>query len=70
MKLDWDESPVVLADELHLTEYRLVEKWVNGTETSYTIAEQHFGHFGNIISMLNILKKIFKKYLICVNFSW
>lgn len=47
MKLDWDESPIVLAEELHLTEYRLVEKWVNKTEVSYTAAQQHYGHFGN-----------------------
>lgn len=47
MKLEWDEAPIVLADELHLTEYRLVEKWVNSSEVSYTAAQQHYGHFGN-----------------------
>lgn len=48
MKLDWDESPIVLSKELHLTEYRLVEKWVNETEVSYTAAQQHYGHFGKL----------------------
>lgn len=47
MVLYWDEAPLVLSDELHLTEYRLVGKWVNETEVSYTTAQQHYGHFGN-----------------------
>ena len=46
MILSWDESPTILADELHLTEYRLVDHWVNQTEVSYTTAQQHYGHFG------------------------
>ena len=49
MKIDWDESPIVFADELHLTEYKLVDKWVNRTEVSYTAAQQHYGHFGTFI---------------------
>lgn len=46
MLLKWDEDPIILADELHLTEYRLVEQWVNQSEVSYTAAQQHYGHFG------------------------
>lgn len=46
MELVWDDEPIVLADELHLTEYKLVEKWVNQSHVSYTTAQQHYGHFG------------------------
>lgn len=46
MIIVWDENPIILADELHLTEYRLVDKWVNTSKVSYTPAEQHYGHFG------------------------
>ncbi|KAK0077460.1 hypothetical protein PV326_010037, partial [Microctonus aethiopoides] len=58
MKLDWDESPIVLAEELHLTEYRLVEKWVNNTEVSYTAAQQHYGHFAGNFSTISITFKL------------
>ncbi|XP_011308600.1 glycine receptor subunit alpha-2-like [Fopius arisanus] len=58
IKLDWDESPMVVADELHLTEYRLVEKWVNGTEVSYTAAQQHYGHFAGNFSSISITFKL------------
>lgn len=49
MELVWDEDPIVLADELHLTEYKLVEKWVNQSQVSYTTAQQHYGHFGKYL---------------------
>jgi hypothetical protein len=52
MILNWDEAPIVLADELHLTEYRLVDKWVNRSEVSYTTAQQHYGHFGKCKNIL------------------
>ncbi|KAG8042167.1 hypothetical protein G9C98_000158 [Cotesia typhae] len=58
MKLDWDESPIVLSKELHLTEYRLVEKWVNETEVSYTAAQQHYGHFAGNFSSISITFKL------------
>lgn len=51
MIIDWDENPIILADELHLTEYRLVDKWVNRSKVSYTPAEQHYGHFGKLDSL-------------------
>lgn len=55
MILEWDEGPIVLADELHLTEYKLVERWVNQSKVSYTAAQQHYGHFGK--SILKFLKR-------------
>ncbi|XP_043281426.1 pH-sensitive chloride channel 2 isoform X2 [Venturia canescens] len=58
MKLDWDEAPIILADELHLTEYRLVEKWVNKSAVSYTAAQQHYGHFAGNFSSISITFKL------------
>lgn len=46
MVLYWDQEPIILADELHLTEYKLVEKWVNSSEIFYTTSQQYYGHFG------------------------
>lgn len=46
MVLYWDEESIVLANELHLTEYKLVGKWVNTSEIFYTPLQQHYGHFG------------------------
>ena len=48
MNLDWDEVPIILADQLQLTEYRLEEKWVNTTNVTYTNSQQHYGHFGKM----------------------
>ncbi|XP_008209307.1 cys-loop ligand-gated ion channel subunit isoform X1 [Nasonia vitripennis] len=58
MILNWDEAPIVLADELHLTEYRLVEQWVNRSEVSYTTAQQHYGHFAGNFSSISITFKL------------
>ncbi|XP_011503743.1 PREDICTED: glycine receptor subunit alpha-2-like [Ceratosolen solmsi marchali] len=58
MVLNWDEAPIVLADELHLTEYRLVDKWVNRSEVSYTTAQQHYGHFAGNFSSISITFKL------------
>ncbi|XP_058804984.1 pH-sensitive chloride channel 2-like isoform X2 [Phymastichus coffea] len=58
MILKWDEAPIILADELHLTEYRLVEQWVNQSEVSYTTAQQHYGHFAGNFSSINITFKL------------
>ncbi|XP_034948508.1 LOW QUALITY PROTEIN: kinesin-like protein KIF19 [Chelonus insularis] len=58
MKLEWDEAPIILAEELHLTEYRLVEKWVNESEVSYTAAQQHYGHFAGNFSSISITFKL------------
>lgn len=55
MILDWDEDPIILADELHLTEYKLVEKWVNKSRVSYTTSQQHYGHFGNFFFQIIIM---------------
>ncbi|KAJ8680426.1 hypothetical protein QAD02_016213 [Eretmocerus hayati] len=58
MVLSWDDEPIVLADELHLTEYRLVNKWVNQSEVSYTMAQQHYGHFAGNFSSISITFKL------------
>lgn len=47
MVLDWDEDPIVIADNLYLTEYKLVDTWVNRSGVSYT-SQHHYGHFGKI----------------------
>jgi len=46
MLLDWDEDPIVIADNLYLTEYKLVDTWVNRSGVSYTSSQHHYGHFG------------------------
>ncbi|PBC28864.1 Glycine receptor subunit alpha-3 [Apis cerana cerana] len=49
MVLYWDQEPIILANELHLTEYKLVEKWVNTSEVFYTTSQQHYaGNFSSI----------------------
>ncbi|XP_024940831.1 glycine receptor subunit alphaZ1 isoform X3 [Cephus cinctus] len=58
MQLDWDETPIILADELHLTEYSLVSSWVNKSEVSYTVAQQHYGHFAGNFSSISITFKL------------
>lgn len=49
MVLYWDQEPIILADELHLTEYKLIDKWVNTSEVFYATSEQHYGHFGTYL---------------------
>lgn len=58
MIIVWDENPIILADELHLTEYRLVDKWVNTSKVSYTPAEQHYGHFAGNFSTIRVTFKL------------
>nr|XP_033329433.1 glycine receptor subunit alpha-2-like isoform X2 [Megalopta genalis] len=58
MMLIWDQDPIILADELHLTEYKLVDKWVNMSEVLYTTAQQHYGHFAGNFSTINITFKL------------
>ncbi|XP_012283682.1 glycine receptor subunit alpha-2 [Orussus abietinus] len=58
MELDWDEDPIVLAEELHLTEYKLVGTWVNKSVVSYTVAQQHYGHFAGNFSSISITFKL------------
>ncbi|XP_012348266.2 glycine receptor subunit alpha-3-like [Apis florea] len=58
MVLYWDQEPIILADELHLTEYKLVEKWVNASEVFYTISQQHYGHFAGNFSSISITFKL------------
>lgn len=58
MELKWDEEPIILADELHLTEYKLVDKWVNQSQVSYTTAQQHYGHFAGNFSSISITFKL------------
>lgn len=58
MKLEWEESPILLADELHLTEYSLVANWVNESEVSYTVSQQHYGHFAGNFSSISITFKL------------
>ncbi|KOX68996.1 Transducin beta-like protein 3 [Melipona quadrifasciata] len=49
MVLYWDQDPIILADELHLTEYKLIEKWVNTSEVYYTTSQQHYaGNFSSL----------------------
>lgn len=49
MVLDWEEEqPVVIADDLYLTEYKLVDTWVNSSGISYTSSQYHYGHFGKL----------------------
>ncbi|XP_011635496.1 glycine receptor subunit alpha-2-like isoform X2 [Pogonomyrmex barbatus] len=45
MVLDWDDDPIVIADNLYLTEYKLVDTWVNRSGVSYTSSQHHYGHF-------------------------
>ncbi|KAL7294395.1 hypothetical protein TKK_0012400 [Trichogramma kaykai] len=58
MVLEWDEVPIILADELHLTEYKLMGQWVNTTNVTYTSAEQHYGHFAGNFSSIKITFKL------------
>lgn len=62
MVLYWDQEPIILANELHLTEYKLVEKWVNTSEVFYTTSQQHYGHFGMYFFIYS--KKYFKNIII------
>ncbi|CAD1477676.1 unnamed protein product, partial [Heterotrigona itama] len=49
MELYWDQDPIIFADELHLTEYKLIEKWVNTSEVYYTTSQQHYaGNFSSL----------------------
>ncbi|TGZ51696.1 Transducin beta-like protein 3 [Temnothorax longispinosus] len=49
MVLDWDEYPIVIADNLYLTEYKLVDTWVNRSGVSYTPSQHHYaGNFSSI----------------------
>ncbi|XP_006563760.1 glycine receptor subunit alpha-2 isoform X3 [Apis mellifera] len=58
MVLYWDQEPIILADELHLTEYKLVEKWVNSSEIFYTTSQQYYGHFAGNFSSISITFKL------------
>ncbi|CAK9822021.1 pH-sensitive chloride channel 2 [Anthophora retusa] len=58
MVLYWDQEPIILADELHLTEYKLMDKWVNASEVFYTTSQQHFGHFAGNFSSISITFKL------------
>ncbi|XP_015428712.1 PREDICTED: glycine receptor subunit alpha-2-like [Dufourea novaeangliae] len=58
MVLLWDQEPIILADELHLTEYKLVDKWVNTSEVFYTTSQQHYGHFAGNFSSISITFKL------------
>ncbi|XP_036144246.1 pH-sensitive chloride channel 2 isoform X1 [Monomorium pharaonis] len=55
MVLDWDKTPIVIADNLYLTEYKLMDKWVN---RSYTSSQQHYGHFAGNFSSISITFKL------------
>ncbi|XP_012169554.1 pH-sensitive chloride channel 2-like isoform X1 [Bombus affinis] len=58
MVLYWDQDPIILADELHLTEYKLFDKWVNTSEVFYTTSQQHYGHFAGNFSSISITFKL------------
>ncbi|XP_076764753.1 LOW QUALITY PROTEIN: pH-sensitive chloride channel 2-like [Xylocopa sonorina] len=58
MVLYWDQQPIILADELHLTEYKLMDKWVNTSEVFYTTSQQHYGHFAGNFSSISITFKL------------
>jgi len=51
MVLDWDEDPIVIADNLYLSEYKLMDTWVNRSGISYTPSQYHYGHFGKVQSI-------------------
>lgn len=55
MVLDWDEDPIVIASDLYLTEYKLVDTWVNRSGVSYTDSQYHYGHFGKSSIELRII---------------
>ncbi|XP_018350932.1 PREDICTED: glycine receptor subunit alpha-3-like [Trachymyrmex septentrionalis] len=58
MVLDWDEDPIVIADNLYLTEYKLMDMWVNRSGITYTPSQYHYGHFAGNFSSINITFKL------------
>ncbi|EGI70447.1 Glycine receptor subunit alpha-3 [Acromyrmex echinatior] len=58
MVLDWDEDPIVIADNLYLTEYKLMDTWVNRSGISYIPSQYHYGHFAGNFSSINITFKL------------
>ncbi|XP_011874287.1 PREDICTED: glycine receptor subunit alpha-3-like isoform X5 [Vollenhovia emeryi] len=60
MVLDWDETPIGIADNLYLTEYKLVDTWVNRSGVSYTPSQHHYGHFGTntILAFMTLASKV------------
>ncbi|EZA55080.1 Transducin beta-like protein [Ooceraea biroi] len=58
MVLDWDNDPIVIASNLYLTEYKLVDTWVNRSGVSYTTSQHHYGHFAGNFSSINITFKL------------
>ncbi|XP_039306906.1 pH-sensitive chloride channel 2 isoform X3 [Solenopsis invicta] len=54
---DVQECPLVFesSDNLYLTEYKLMDKWVN---RSYTSTQQHYGHFAGNFSSISITFKL------------
>ncbi|XP_018044225.1 PREDICTED: glycine receptor subunit alpha-3-like [Atta colombica] len=58
MMLDWDEDPIVIADNLYLSEYKLMDTWVNRSGISYTPSQYHYGHFAGNFSSINITFKL------------
>lgn len=62
MVLDWDEHPIVIASDLYLTEYKLVDTWVNRSGVSFNAEQHHYGHFGkNSIDSVNDFLDIIEK---------
>jgi len=57
MILDWDKDPIVIANDLYLTEYKLVDTWANSSGVSYTSWQYHYGHFGKtqLIGIFNLI---------------
>ncbi|XP_072748002.1 pH-sensitive chloride channel 2 isoform X1 [Anoplolepis gracilipes] len=58
MVLDWDKNPIVIANNLYLTEYKLVDTWVNRSGVSYNSWQYHYGHFAGNFSSINITFKL------------
>ncbi|XP_026670438.1 glycine receptor subunit alphaZ1-like isoform X3 [Ceratina calcarata] len=58
MVLRWDQESIILADELHLTEYKIIGKWVNTSEVVYTVSQQLYGHFAGNFSAISITFKL------------
>ncbi|KAL6422586.1 hypothetical protein ACFW04_010671 [Cataglyphis niger] len=58
MVLDWDKDPIVIANNLYLTEYKLVDTWVNRSGVSYSSWQYHYGHFAGNFSAISITFKL------------
>nr|XP_012220553.1 PREDICTED: kinesin-like protein KIF19 [Linepithema humile] len=58
MVLDWDNDSIVVASDLYLTEYKLVDTWTNRSGVSYTETQHIYGHFAGNFSSISITFKL------------